>query len=261
MIPRKALSQVTVALLSLPLCAMADNPEADESALEAWRVSDAAIAAMERDWPGVANPKSVEYPRRQEDMRPTEDIQVALRKEAASWVGKVLKEGYVPPDLLNQFVGCRRTVKSKHMTREVDYLFARFRRPKVMIHVCEQKLGLCVMVKPQDAVETRAPTTWQEAHQHLLNVFSAFFRQPDIALDHSQIGLLRRNGAQGQPLFFGKMRLAPYPGIPGADPFKQKRYWYDDMSVLVDGNTVAFFFRKLDGTSEGASAPVAGKRW
>jgi len=244
---------------ALPLCHTAAAAEADDPTLDTWRISDAALAVLKKD--GVGKERHVLFPRKEEGPQPTEDIPLNFRKQAAEWVGKVLKKDYVPPDLASRFIGCRRTLKTKHMTRDIDYLFARFQRSNLAVHVCEQELGLCIMVKPLDAPEAKPPDTWDKAHQHLLNVFSTFLQQPRVALDHFEIALLCRNGTEGQAVLFGKMRLSPYPGIPGADPFKQKRYWYDDMSVLVDGDTVAFFFRKFDGTSEGASAPVAGKRW
>ncbi|HUU93600.1 MAG TPA: hypothetical protein VM238_20600 [Phycisphaerae bacterium] len=244
---------------ALPHCGTAVAAETDDSTLDTWRISDAAMTVLKEDGGGME--RHVLFPRKEEGPRPTEDIALNLRKQAAEWVGKALKKDYVPRDLATRFIGCRRTLKTKHITREIDYLFVRFRIHNVMIHVGEQELGLCVMLRPVDGLGTRPPATWDKAHRYLLDVFTAFFRQPNVDLDHTELRLLCRNGSGEHPVFLGRMRLAPYPGIPGADPFKQKRYWYDDMSVLVDGNTVAFFFRKFDGTSEGASAPVAGKRW
>ncbi|MCX5770919.1 MAG: hypothetical protein NTZ09_11695 [Candidatus Hydrogenedentes bacterium] len=229
------------------------------ASLGEWSVSAGVVKALEQWYSPTA--RNLVYPQAEEKVWAPAEIPLGVRQEAAGWLGRILQAPYVMPQVSDRFVGVRRTRAGTK--EEVDYLYLRYETNNMFVQVCEHERGMALMFQPQRGRAEAPPADCLTAQRYLLDLYRQVFQPPKVPLRYVEMGLETKQSAGGRPLFCGVIRVDPneHPTI-SFDPLTRKRYWHDEMTAFVDGYTVGFFFRKLDGQidAEAQSVP-SGKRW
>jgi len=209
------------------------------------------------------------------------EIPEACRKEALTWIRRVLRDDVVPADLAERLIGIRCRVQEefagvpssvkKPPSREIDEIWVRYEVRNVKVQICDTQRGMAILVEPLDQ---KPPATmgWLEAPQYVLKVYGRAFKMPRIPLQHASL-YLQKYGDE-TPIYCGVLKLDPnkdhWIGTDNALHFGRApdalRYWHDEISVVTDGPKVGFIFSKVDGEpdemfTKPRPSPPSGTRW
>jgi len=230
--------------------------------LESWRTSEDVIKIIEQYLhPG----DTFLWPRPDEKTFRTDEIPVAVRSEASSWVAKVLQEPYVQRDLSGRFVGVRRARYTPPM--EYDDLFAHYEAHGMRLQICDTTMAMSVVAEGLTDRPDKPPADWAEAQEQLVRTFRLIFQKPSVPIKYVYTRTFSAKAKDGHLIHYGTIGLDPYeaPGPRGRSiqgPYL--RYWHDSMTFFVDGYQTGFLFSKTDATPfliSGGNEPVSGRRW